>query len=187
MLVAITLDDMWDTRTLDVLDEEQVKATLFPCSVNLLKRPQWFLDRSSRHEIGNHTVDHPRLTDLSDAQVVHQIKWANRMIEEVMGVVPRVFAYPYDACDDRILRHVASFGFLAARSCDSTTSLLDRWRLPLHMWIEGGFHVHRPFMICGGHPGLWKSDELRVCIRNLKSIRASFVTLSELARMANMI
>lgn len=58
------------------------------------------------HDIGNHSMDHIKLTDmaLSDDELDTQINGAQRLIEEKIGVRPLVFVFPFDAYNDRSAR-----------------------------------------------------------------------------------
>jgi peptidoglycan/xylan/chitin deacetylase (PgdA/CDA1 family) len=66
--------------------------------------------QSAGHEIGNHTLTHPRLDGLGDADVEREIQGAHdRLIEE--GLHPRSVCYPYGAYDDRSLKAAENAGY----------------------------------------------------------------------------
>ena len=59
---------------------------------------------SSGWRLGNHTNTHPRLPDLTDAQVLRQVRRGRVAIEQATGVSPRPwFRFPYGAYDARTL------------------------------------------------------------------------------------
>ena len=57
--------------------------------------------------IGAHTVNHPILTRISDAEARTEIELSRRHLEEITGASVRLFAYPNGKpTDDYGLRHV---------------------------------------------------------------------------------
>lgn len=192
MLVALTLDDNWNEAALDVLDETKVIATLFPSGRNFKRFSNSHVEQCSRHEVGNHTFDHARMTEVSDEEGRRQIVLANKVVEDRLGVVPQVFAYPYGSQDPRVCRLVSSFGFVGARSCQVRGSICDKWILPTHAWIEQmdtlvKKRLRDPYLIFGVHPSQCKPEKIKRFILWLQEEGAEFVTLSSLIRMGNMI
>jgi peptidoglycan/xylan/chitin deacetylase (PgdA/CDA1 family) len=69
---------------------------------------------ASRYPIGNHTYDHPHMTQLGDEAVRGEIEDARRAITDVTGEEPvDLFRFPYGERDDRTLRIVGSYEFTA--------------------------------------------------------------------------
>jgi peptidoglycan/xylan/chitin deacetylase (PgdA/CDA1 family) len=61
----------------------------------------------ARYPIGNHTYNHPDLTDLTDSQVRNEIRSAGSRITAVTGQNPRpFFRFPYGAVNSRVIRIV---------------------------------------------------------------------------------
>lgn len=89
-VVALTFDDgPWPSSTgavLDVLKEEQVKATFFVIGRQIGKRP-WLLRRMERegHVIGNHTWSHKPLSKLSKPMARSQILKTQTAIRKATG------------------------------------------------------------------------------------------------------
>jgi len=48
-------------------------------------------------EVGSHTLDHPRLPDLSEADAVAQIRGSREALEQAVGEPVTAFCYPYGA------------------------------------------------------------------------------------------
>jgi peptidoglycan/xylan/chitin deacetylase (PgdA/CDA1 family) len=89
-----------------LLDRYGVKATFFvgPRAVEQ-RLDGWKQAVAAGHEIGNHSLNHPcsgnfawsrdkALEDYSLDQMRSEITEANRQLEGLLGVTPRVFAYP---------------------------------------------------------------------------------------------
>jgi peptidoglycan/xylan/chitin deacetylase (PgdA/CDA1 family) len=190
MLAALTLDDNWDEEVLDILDETHIVVTLFPCGHHVKHYPQSFIERCSRHEIGNHTFDHSKMTEIGNSEGRRQIELANRIIEDRVGVTPKIFAYPYGSHDKRVCDLVRSCGFLAARTCQVQGSIFNRWRLPTHTWVEWQqekINKLPPYLIIGAHPFEVGPKKLKQFILRLQGIGTRFVTVSNLIRMGNMV
>jgi peptidoglycan/xylan/chitin deacetylase (PgdA/CDA1 family) len=87
-------------------------------------------------EIGAHTVSHPILTSLCDADARIEIEAGKRQLEDILGKPVRLFAYPNGKAgkdfDERHVRMVREAGFEAAftTAVGAITRDLDRFQLP---------------------------------------------------------
>jgi peptidoglycan/xylan/chitin deacetylase (PgdA/CDA1 family) len=66
------------------------------------------------HEIGAHTLSHPRLTRVGGAEARHEIEGSKQELEDQLGVAVTSFAYPKGDYDDRVRGIVAACGFRVA-------------------------------------------------------------------------
>jgi peptidoglycan/xylan/chitin deacetylase (PgdA/CDA1 family) len=67
---------------------------------------------AATYSVGNHTYSHPRLTDLTDAQVRDQVTQAEAVIKSATGVDPHpLFRFPYGSTDARVLADVHGLGY----------------------------------------------------------------------------
>lgn len=76
----------------DFLDQKKQKATFFMIGGQVVK----FRDHAKRafdagHELAGHTWSHSYLTTLTNEQIVGELMWTARAIEEVTGKKPRYF------------------------------------------------------------------------------------------------
>jgi peptidoglycan/xylan/chitin deacetylase (PgdA/CDA1 family) len=100
--IALTFDDgptpgVTD-RILDELKRRGFRATFFMIGERIAAAPD--LARrvlAEGHEIGNHTLTHPKLTTLSDSQVKWEIEKTQEMMEEHLNFRARLFRPPYGA------------------------------------------------------------------------------------------
>ena len=65
-------------------------------------------------EIGSHTCSHPRLTELTDADLARELAESRRRCEEMMERPCRSIAYPYGDHDARVVRATRAAGYAAA-------------------------------------------------------------------------
>lgn len=62
-------------------------------------------------EIGSHTLTHPHLTTLSDADLRRELVGSKHKIEDLIGKEVVAFSYPYGEYDKRVLAAVAEAGY----------------------------------------------------------------------------
>src|SRR5262249_47971253 len=108
--IALTFDDgpsPWTADVVDLLREHDARATFFLIGQRVRERPDDArLIVAAGHEVGSHTMTHPRLTDIPDDEVRKEIQDGARAVAEVLGERPSLFRAPGFYADDRILRIV---------------------------------------------------------------------------------
>jgi peptidoglycan/xylan/chitin deacetylase (PgdA/CDA1 family) len=115
--VAITFDDGVSPancrRILAILVQRDVPATFFPIADAMRADPAfWQLVVAVGDPIGDHTMTHPEMPTLTEAQQVDQIDQARRLAEATSGApLLRVFRPPYGAYDSTTLLAAAQTGF----------------------------------------------------------------------------
>jgi len=86
-------------------------------------------------EIGSHTVSHPRLTRLDDAELRRELRESRERIADELGRECRFLAYPYGDEDQRVRAATRSAGYAAAFALPGTKSPADAWGIPrLGVW-----------------------------------------------------
>jgi peptidoglycan-N-acetylglucosamine deacetylase len=109
--IALTFDDgpsQWTGQVLQLLDEHDARATFFLIGQRVRERPddvRRILEAG--HEVGSHTMTHPRLTDIGDEEVRKEIQDGVDAVAEVTGERPRLFRAPGFHADERVLRIIA--------------------------------------------------------------------------------
>lgn len=97
--VALTYDDgpgKYTSQILDCLARYDAKATFFVVGTNVNRYPETLKRAVSMGmEIGNHTVSHPKLTNLSSSGVYSEIHDNANNIEKITGVRPTLVRPPY--------------------------------------------------------------------------------------------
>ena len=76
-------------------------------------------------EVGGHTRNHSRLTDLAATEVRDEIAGCRRDLQELTGQAVDAFSYPFGSHDDAIVGAVAEAGYRTA-----TTTVRERVRAP---------------------------------------------------------
>lgn len=47
------------------------------------------------HQIAGHTWAHPALTTLTNEQIIAELGWTRKVMNEILGVTPNMFRPPY--------------------------------------------------------------------------------------------
>ncbi len=105
-VVSLTYDDgpdpTWTPQILDILAENDVKATFFVIGRNSQQYPE-LLDRivAEGHRVANHTSTHPELPRLSDQAIANEIGPFDAWLA-YRGIETRCVRPPYGAVNDRV-------------------------------------------------------------------------------------
>lgn len=109
--VAISFDAAWGADKtagiMDIMDEHGVKGTFFLVGFWVDKYPDMVKSIAERgFEIGNHSANHPRMTQLSKEQMVKELTQVNEKIKELTGSTPTVFRPPFGDYNDLVVNTV---------------------------------------------------------------------------------
>jgi peptidoglycan/xylan/chitin deacetylase (PgdA/CDA1 family) len=74
--------------------------------------------------IANHTLTHPHLTRVDDAQLAREIAEGRQQLRDLVGQEVLGFAYPFGDHDDRVARAVRAAGHVYARTCNNVPAVL---------------------------------------------------------------
>jgi peptidoglycan/xylan/chitin deacetylase (PgdA/CDA1 family) len=136
-LLHVTFDDAYTSvrKALPALERTGAKATVFACTgyaddgrplavpeldgepARELETMKWdeLRDLAERGiEIGSHTVSHPHLPRLSDAELGAELRDSKRRLEDELGRPCPVLAYPFGDCDDRVRTAARAAGYEVA-------------------------------------------------------------------------
>jgi peptidoglycan/xylan/chitin deacetylase (PgdA/CDA1 family) len=162
-LLHVTFDDAYRSvaKAVPILERLGVHATVFVCTAyadtgrpldvpeiagdldgyaDELATMDWDMLRAvADHgvEIGSHTVSHPHLTRLSDAELVHELRDSRERIEAELPGACRFLAYPYGEEDGRVRAAAQTAGYDAAFSLVSRERPFDPHALP-RVELHGG-------------------------------------------------
>jgi peptidoglycan/xylan/chitin deacetylase (PgdA/CDA1 family) len=122
---SVTLDDGWSSQfdnARPVLNNAGIKATFYIISNTFGWDDYMTADQVKQlaadgHEIGNHTVSHPHLTQLDQSQVTDEFGNSQATLIDQIGVTPTTCAYPYGESNETV-QAIAAGKFTACRSTD---------------------------------------------------------------------
>lgn len=114
--IALTFDDGPSESTgavLDLLARYGARATFFQCGANVKRLPEMARRvAEAGHQIGNHTVTHPKFHFKPSGFIRGEVAGAQKMIEDGAGVSPRLFRAPYGIRWFGLRAAQAEFGLL---------------------------------------------------------------------------
>ncbi|RSK26874.1 polysaccharide deacetylase family protein [Bacillus sp. HMF5848] len=117
-VVLLTIDDAPDKHAVEmakILDKLNVKAIFF-VNGHFLDTPEEEEKLRLIHElgfpIGNHTMSHPKLKDLTEEEQYNEIVKLNDRIEEIIGERPKFFRAPFGINTDYSRQVVKQEGML---------------------------------------------------------------------------
>jgi peptidoglycan/xylan/chitin deacetylase (PgdA/CDA1 family) len=176
-LAAVTFDDGYTgvfEHAIPVLDALGIPATVFVVADAAGSNAPFWWDGSAVHraagwqricgvlgrgiDLGAHSVNHPSLPILDDAELEHEVTTSRAMIHDATGTWPQFFAYPYGHWNAHVRDVVRSAGYRAALTLDFGLNGpgADRWALrrinvpagisdaAFESWTAGcrGLHIH---------------------------------------------
>lgn len=113
--VGLTFDDgptPGNTQNLlNALRSAGLRATMFNEGQNAQANPSLVqAEVNAGMWIGNHSWDHPHMTQLSTAQMTSQIQRTQQVIQQITGTAPRLFRPPYGETNSTLRSVEAQFG-----------------------------------------------------------------------------
>ncbi|MDO8648440.1 MAG: polysaccharide deacetylase family protein [Candidatus Peregrinibacteria bacterium] len=111
-----------DLQLGDLLTEHGAKGTFYICPV--AQHGQQMLTKeqaralSATHEIGAHSVTHPKLTKVSPEQARTEIRDSKTWVEEITGKPCTMFCYPYGDHNAAVASIVREEGYRGARTVE---------------------------------------------------------------------
>jgi peptidoglycan/xylan/chitin deacetylase (PgdA/CDA1 family) len=105
--VALTFDDgpspTYTKQILDILKKYNIKATFFMVGVNAEKYPDTVkMVLAEGHAIDSHSLTHPMLTKINDAELHKEVIRPSEIIEKIIGIKPVCLRYPFGASNEHV-------------------------------------------------------------------------------------
>jgi peptidoglycan/xylan/chitin deacetylase (PgdA/CDA1 family) len=162
--VLITFDDgyrgVW-AHALPVLMRLHMPATAYVITDRISNGDPSFLTwrmlrvlASHGVAIGSHTVTHPDLTTLDDAQALAELRDSRRVLERRLGRPVQWFAYPAGAEDARIVGLTRRAGYVLAVTTQPGSSQSAQTPLELHRYeVLDSTHVSGLAALLAGSRG----------------------------------
>jgi len=159
--IVLTFDDGYADFYISarpVLQRHDLRATVYVIS-GFVGRPAYLSWPQIREladagfEIGSHSVNHPRLTGLTDQLLMQELSASRQQIEAFLGKPVSHFCYPSGAYDQRVRSAVAAAGYLTAVTTQSGTATpaSDLLALP-RLRIPGGMTLRQFAAVLGEPP-----------------------------------
>ncbi len=114
--ISISFDATWGTEytetILDLLDQYEIKATFFLVNIWIEDNPAMAQEIVERgHEIGLHSVSHPKFTTLSTEEMREELSGNAKKILDVTGYTATLFRAPYGDYNDNVIQTCQEMGY----------------------------------------------------------------------------
>lgn len=122
MIFTTSWDDGYahDLRIAEMLEKHGATGTFYVCPKaqheQAMLTPAQIKDLSLRHEIGGHTITHPRLSRIPIEKASHDIRDGKKWLEDVIGNACESFCYPYGDVNHPVRNAAEAAGFTSART-----------------------------------------------------------------------
>jgi peptidoglycan/xylan/chitin deacetylase (PgdA/CDA1 family) len=130
--LALTFDDgpsANTTKLLATLKKYKAKATFFVMGSRVKKHPVLTKNiLKGGHELGNHTWNHPWLTDLSPAEIYKEINETQKLIKKTTGKTPTLFRAPGGLTDEDVNAVVAKLKLVQIPGTVATKDYAKEYR-----------------------------------------------------------
>jgi len=132
-ILAISFDDGNEdfyTKAWPILQKYKVKSSVYIMTgvggPNYLTKDQIIeLDKSGLVQFGSHTVWHPKLTKISEAEQRRELKDSKDYLENLLGKKIEIICYPFGLYNDQVKQIAKEVGYKAALTFDQ-----DAWQNP---------------------------------------------------------
>lgn len=144
-LISLTFDDgptigITD-QVLDVLEANNARASFFLIGQQITSETEYLIKRALNMgcSIENHTKTHPSMPELTDDEILAEVKYTSDKIMEVTGQAPKFFRPPFINVDDRMYELI-DLTFICGHGCEDwvpTVSASDRARMIMEAAKDG--------------------------------------------------
>ena len=127
---VLTFDDGYHdnyTNVFPLLGQYGFPATIF-ITTGLIGTPGYCsaeelrtMHSSGLISIEPHTLSHPKLAKLLRAEAAREVRESRRILQEILGAAPTLFAYPYGSFSDETVDIVREAGFAGAVTVEEGT------------------------------------------------------------------
>lgn len=193
-LVALTFDDgpdnVYTSKILDVLKEQQVKATFYVIGLQIKKYPQVIKRIGDEgHAVGIHTWSHVNLNRVSVNEAKWQVEYCAGQLKAILGDAPNMVRPPFGSMNGAVLKQLNKDGFWAITWSVDTKDWEGK---PVSTMLATVQREIRPGGIilmhsAGSHSAYLNNSValLPQLITNLKKQGYTFVTVPELYKQSS--
>lgn len=186
--IAISFDATWgNTRTpqiLEIMERHQLKTTFFLTNIWLKKYPELAREICERgHEIGMHTANHPKLTDLTENKIKQELLDNASLITEVTGQKPYLFRPPFGAYNNLVIKTVTDLNFIPIQWSVDSLDWKNLTAEEMHKRVTQ--KIHPGAIVLFHNDGANTPQALEPILNYLKKEEYTIVPVSELLYQEN--
>ena len=117
--LSLTFDDGLTAQlelAIPEMNKRQLRGTFFLVPNNLERLDDWKRLLAAGEEVGNHTLTHAHLVELTAEQRTMEVEYGKEYLERAFGAPVRTFAYPYEETSSDVKSTVSRYSFIARGS-----------------------------------------------------------------------
>lgn len=187
--IAISFDATWGAeytpKILDILEENNLKTTFFLTNIWLKQYPEMAQTiRFKGHEIAMHSVTHPHLNSLSEAQILEELQGNAKMIEEITEFTPMLFRPPFGEYNNKVIQVILDAGYIPIQwSVDSLDWKENMTKDDIYNRVTGS--IHPGAIVLFHNNGTYTADALHEIIQFAFAQGYQIIPVSELIYKEN--
>lgn len=183
--VALSFDAAWDNEQteelLRILEKNNVHATFFMTGGFVERYPEDVkCIYDAGHEIGNHSMNHKNMSQLSKAQQKEEINEVHELVKEITGAEMKLFRPPYGDYDNTLIDTVNECGYYAIQWDVDSLDWKDYGADSIINCVCGNSHLNNGSIILMHLGAKYTPDALDGVICGLKEKGYEIVPVSEL-------
>lgn len=98
---------------LQLLKQQNIKATFFVMGSNVVQNAEVLKQEAADgHHIASHTWSHHPLTTLTNEQIVAEVKWNEKAVQDITGLQMKYIRPPYGDIDNRVRAVLKKLGYI---------------------------------------------------------------------------
>ncbi|KAF5384683.1 hypothetical protein D9757_006226 [Collybiopsis confluens] len=143
---GLTYDDgpsFYTPNLLTYLTENNLHATFFTVGSRCAEFPTILQEEYiAGHQIAVHTWSHPYLTSLTNEEIIAELGWTKKIIQDILGVTPSYMRPPYGDIDDRVRNISVAMGLTPVMwTRMSPTATFDTDDFDVHGGLSSSYGV----------------------------------------------
>lgn len=142
MIFTTSWDDGYalDTKLGTLLSSRGLTGTFYVCPVrqhrHTMLSKEEIVQLSKEHEVGAHSMTHPKLTQISPALMKQEIYESKEWVENITQKTCTMFCYPYGDTNKQVRESVQQAGFAGARTTeDLRFDAGDAYAMPVTLQV----------------------------------------------------
>ncbi len=183
--VALSFDAAWgneDTQILmDILAKYNVKVTFFMTGEWVEKFPEdvkYIAEQG--HDLGNHSMSHPQMSKLSEAEIREELQAVHDKVKELTGIEMDLFRPPYGDYDNELITTATDMGYYTIQWDVDSLDWKDYGVASIIKTVCENKHLKNGSIILMHNGATYTPDALEAVITGLQDQGYEIVPISQL-------
>ena len=184
-VVALTFDSAWGTEDLDdilkILKKHNAPATFFVTGDWAEKNPDAIkVIDAAGHEIANHGNAHKHMPQLSQEEMITEIKKCHETVYKLIGKDMALFRAPYSDWNDEVVETAHSLGYMSINMSVDSLDWKDYGVDSIIRTVCEHKNLENGSIILLHNGATYTRDALDIMLTNLEQQGYSFILVSDL-------